>query len=80
LGDLQTEYDRSFNGHYDFRALGEALDEDVLADAITAREQIMDGTAKVEIRPAPLPQFPAKPVVTIGRTNGSFYLEGIREA
>lgn len=80
LKDLQPKYDRFFNGHYDFRPLGVALGEDVLPDAITACEQIVAGTAKVEIKPAPLPKFPSKPVVTIGRTNVSFFPDGIREA
>jgi glyoxylase-like metal-dependent hydrolase (beta-lactamase superfamily II) len=79
LQSLRHKYDRYFNGHYDFRPLGQALGEDVLPDAITACEQIVAGTAKVEVRPAPLPDFPAKPVVTIGRTNVSFFPEGIRE-
>lgn len=76
---LQPKYDRAFNGHYDFRPLGEPLGEDVLPDAITACEQIVAGTAKAEVRPAPNPKFPARPVVTIGRTNISFNYEGIRE-
>jgi hydroxyacylglutathione hydrolase len=79
LQDLRSKYDRCFNGHYDFRPLGAALGEDVLADAITACEQIVAGTAKVEVRPAALPNFPTKPVVTIGRTNVSFFPDGIRE-
>jgi glyoxylase-like metal-dependent hydrolase (beta-lactamase superfamily II) len=79
LNDLHPKYERCFNGHYDFRPLGVPLGEDVLADAITACEQIVAGTAKVEIRPAPLPSFPTKPVVTIGRTNVSFFPDGIRE-
>ena len=80
LQSLHPKYDRYFNGHYDFRPLGVALGEDVLPDAITACEQILAGTAKVEIRPAQLPSFPPRPVVTIGRTNVTFLLDGIREA
>ena len=79
LQSLHPKYDRYFNGHYDFRPLGVALGEDVLPDAITACEQILAGTAKVEIRPAPLPNFPPRPVVTIGRTNVTFLPDGIRE-
>jgi glyoxylase-like metal-dependent hydrolase (beta-lactamase superfamily II) len=79
LQSLHPQYDRYFNGHYDFRPLGEALGEDVLPDAITACEQILAGTAKVEIRPAMLPNFPPRPVVTIGRTNVTFLPDGIRE-
>jgi hydroxyacylglutathione hydrolase len=79
LQSLKPEYDRYFNGHYDFRPLGEPLGEDVLPDAITACEQILAGTAKVEVRPAPLPNFPTRPVVTIGRTNVTFNPDGILE-
>jgi hydroxyacylglutathione hydrolase len=80
MQSLHSKYDRYFNGHYDFRLLGAPLGEDVLPDAITACEQIVAGTAKAEIRPAPMPNFPAKPVVTIGRTNVSFFPDGIYEA
>lgn len=79
LQNMHPRYDRYFNGHYDFRPLGVALGEDVLPDAITACEQILAGTAKVETRPAMLPGMPAKPVVTIGRTNISFFPDGIHE-
>ena len=79
MQSLHPKYDRCYNGHYDFRALGEPLREDVLPDAITACEQILAGTARVEVKPAALPAFPTKPVVTIGRTNVSFFPDGIRE-
>jgi hydroxyacylglutathione hydrolase len=79
LQSLRSQYDRCFNGHYDFRPLGAALGEDVLPDAITACEQIVAGTAKAEIRPPLMPSFPAKPVVTIGRTSVSFFSDGIHE-
>jgi hydroxyacylglutathione hydrolase len=80
LQSLLSKYDCYFNGHYDFRPLGAPLGEDVLPDAITACEQIVAGTARAEIRPSPIPNFPAKPVVTIGRTNVSFFPDGIYEA
>ena len=51
MGD---RYDRYYNGHYDFRPLGKPLGDDVLPDAITACEQIVAGTANVEIKPSPL--------------------------
>jgi hydroxyacylglutathione hydrolase len=79
LQSLHPLYDRYFNGHYDFRPLGAPLGEDVLPDAITACEQIVAGTAKAEIRPAALPGFQARPIVTIGRTNVSFFPDGIHE-
>jgi hydroxyacylglutathione hydrolase len=79
LQSLHSKYDRYFNGHYDFRPLGTPLGEDVLPDAITTCEQIVAGTAKAEVRPAPMPNFPARPVVTIGRTNVSFFPDGIHD-
>jgi len=50
LQRLRPSYDVYFNGHYDFRPLGKPLGEDVLPDAITACEQILAGTAAVEVR------------------------------
>jgi len=79
LQSLHPEYDRYFNGHYDFRPLGVPLGEDVLPDAIMACEQILAGTAKVEIRPRHMPPFSPCSVVTIGRTNVSFNPDGIHE-
>ncbi len=76
---LHLQYDRYYNGHYDFRPLGQPLGEDVLPDAITACEQIMAGTAKVDIRPASLPGAPLIHVVTVGRTNVAFNPGGIYE-
>ena len=79
LKSLSPNYDRYFNGHYDFRALGVALGEDVLPDAITACEQIVAGSANVEIKKASLPDAPVRPSVTIGRTKISFSPDGVYE-
>jgi glyoxylase-like metal-dependent hydrolase (beta-lactamase superfamily II) len=79
LRSLRPKYDRYFNGHYDFRPLGEPLGEDALADAITACEQIVAGTASVEIRPAWVPDRPPQHVVMIGRTRVSFNPDGVLE-
>jgi hydroxyacylglutathione hydrolase len=76
---LKYQYDRYFNGHYDYRPLGEPLGEDVLPDAITACEQILAGTAVVEVKPARLPKGPIRSMVTIGRTTVSFNPDGIHE-
>jgi len=77
LSNLKDKYDHYFNGHYDFRPLGEPLGEDVLPDAITACEQIVAGTANVVVRPSAFPNAPVQHIVTIGRTNVSFNPEGI---
>jgi hydroxyacylglutathione hydrolase len=79
LQSLQNRYDQYYNGHYDFRPLGQPLGVDVLPDAIIACEQILAGTAKAEVKPAALPNFPSRPMVTIGRTNITFDPNGIRE-
>jgi hypothetical protein len=51
----------------------------VLPDAITACEQIIAGTAAVEVRPANLPNAPVRSFVTVGRTHIGFNPEGIFE-
>ena len=79
LRSLGDRYDRYYNGHYDFRPLGEPLGADVLPDAITACQQIVAGTAQVEVRPANLPNAPVRSFVTIGRTNVAFNPDGIFE-
>jgi len=72
LYDLRDRYDRYYNGHYDYRPLGEPLGEDVLPDAITACETFLDGTAAVEMRPFPFPGRPDRPMVQVGRTKVFF--------
>jgi hydroxyacylglutathione hydrolase len=79
LQNLRGQYDGYYNGHYDFRPLGQPLGKDVLPDAITACEQILAGTATVELKPAPLPTLPMMHMVTIGRTHIGFNPDGIRE-
>ena len=79
LQNLHPKYDRVFNGHYDFRPLGAPLGEDVLPDAITACEQIVAGTAAVEVAPARLPGAQMVHSVLIGRTRVTFNPEGIRD-
>jgi hydroxyacylglutathione hydrolase len=79
LASLHDRYDRYFNGHYDFRPLGQPLGEDVLPDASTACEQILAGTAKVEVKPSPFPHAPIRSIVTIGGTMVSFNPRGILE-
>ena len=79
LQSMGDQYDRTYNGHYDFRPLGEPLGEDVLPDAITACEQIVAGTAVAVVEPSPFRPGTAQHVVTVGRTNVSFVPEGIHE-
>jgi hydroxyacylglutathione hydrolase len=79
LYSMHDRYDGYYNGHYDYRPLGKPLGDDVLPDAITACEQIIAGTAQVEVRPARLPQAPMRSIATVGRTMVSFNPDGIFE-
>jgi glyoxylase-like metal-dependent hydrolase (beta-lactamase superfamily II) len=79
LRGLSPLYDRYYNGHYDYRALGAPLGMDVLPDAIAACEQIVAGTAQVEFKPPALPFLPTRPSVTVGRTRITFNPEGVHE-
>ncbi len=79
LHSLKGQYLRYYNGHYDYRKLGEPLGEDVLPDAIAACEQILDGSAKVEISPSRLPGAALAHSVTVGRTKVTFNPDGLRE-
>lgn len=79
LQSLNGRYDRYYNGHYDFRPLGEPLGADVLPDAITACEQIVAGTAKVEFKESKFPGAPKQHIVTVGRTQVIFNPENVRE-
>jgi len=72
LQDLGDRYDRMFNGHYDFRPLGQPLGPDVLPDAIAAVQQILAGTAEVTVERLPLPGAPEPHMVQVGRTRVSF--------
>ena len=79
LHSLRPQYDRFFNGHYDYRPFGAPLGEDVLPDAITACEQILAGTARVDVSAARLPGAQLVHSVTVGRTRVSFNPDGLRE-
>ena len=80
LRDMGDRYDRYYNGHYDFRRLGEPLGEDVLPDAIAACEQIVAGMADVKVEPSPLMAGRMQHVVTVGRTNISFNPERVHDS
>ncbi|MCU0522800.1 MAG: MBL fold metallo-hydrolase [Anaerolineae bacterium] len=77
LQGMYDRYDRYYNGHYDFRPLGEPLGDDVLPDAITACERIIAGTATVVVKPSPLRPGATQHVVTVGRTSVSFNPDGM---
>ncbi len=71
------KFDKVYNGHHDFRKLGEPLDDDVLGNATLACEQLMDGTAKAEVIPSNIPDFPDRHVVKIRTTTVTFNPDGI---
>jgi len=72
-------YDRYFNNHYDFCALGEPPGEDARSDVIRPCEQIVAGTANIEIKPSAFPGALKQNIVTIERTAVSFNSDGIFE-
>jgi hydroxyacylglutathione hydrolase len=72
LQNLSPRYDGYFNGHYDYRPFGEPLGADALPDAIRACEQILAGTAAVEVKPSRLPHGRVMHVATVGRTMVSY--------
>lgn len=45
LQDMGDRYDRIYNGHHDFRALGMPLDDDCLPNAIAILQDVLDGKA-----------------------------------
>ena len=53
LQDLGDQYDRIYNGHHDFRALGMPLGDDCLPNAIAILEDVLAGTAV----PCEMPSF-----------------------
>ena len=76
--DLKGEkYDAVYNGHHDFRRLGEPLDDDVLPNAVQAMEQLLDGTAKTEVLPHGTPGHPDRHVVRIRTTMVTYNPDGI---
>ena len=76
--DMKGErYDAVYNGHHDFRRLGEPLDDDVLPNAVLAMEQLMDGTAKTEVLPSGIPGRPDRHVVRIRTTMVTYNPDGI---
>ena len=53
LQDMSDRYDRIFNGHHDFRALGMPLGDDCLPNVITILEEVLAGVAA----PCEMPSF-----------------------
>jgi hydroxyacylglutathione hydrolase len=79
LQNLGECYDRYYNGHHNYRLLGEPLGVDVLSDVITACEQIVAGMVQVECKPPALLFLPRRPSVTVGRTRITFNPDGVHE-
>ena len=77
LYKLQDRYDRYFNGHYDYRPLGEALGKDVLPDAIAACAPSAAAiTACIRGRDGPYVTYQSSPwrlaALLFGRTHKTF--------
>lgn len=83
LLDMKGEkYDVVYNGHHDYRKLGEPLDDDVLPNAVKAMQQLVEGTAEVKVLPAIIPGKGdgKRYVVKIGTMELSFNPDGIYDS
>ena len=79
LAAMGDRYDRMFNGHHDYRALGMPLGEDVLRDAIEICRRLVSGAYTPETVPSPFPGRPDPVVVKVGRTMITYNERGRHE-
>lgn len=71
--------DAIYNGHHDFRPVGEPLDPDVLPDALALCRQLLTGDFRPVWEKAPMPGWPDHLAIRRGRTTIGYSLEGIQE-
>ena len=76
---MSDRYDGIFNGHHDFRPLGQPLGPDVLPDAMALCGQLLRGDFEPKYEKAPNPAYPDHLAVRKGRTKVAYSLEGIHE-
>ena len=76
---LSDRYDAIFNGHHDYRPLGEPLSEDVLPDAIALCTQLIDGDFTPVYEKSPMTGWPDQLTVRKGKTRIGYTLEGIHD-
>jgi glyoxylase-like metal-dependent hydrolase (beta-lactamase superfamily II) len=79
LQSLHDRFDLTYNGHYDFRPLGQPQEDVVLTECITICEQLIAGTANVVLKPSIFRQDAMQGTVTVGSTKISFNPDGIHE-
>ena len=80
LSDMGAQYDCYFNGHYDYRSFGEPLGADVMPDALSGMEALISGDYQTTFVKSPLPIFPDREMMVVGRTMIAFTPEGILDA
>ncbi len=79
LEAMGDSYDCFYNGHYDYRPCGEPLDACVLPDAIAACRALVGGNYKTTLVPSPLPIFPDREMMVVGKAMIAFDPERILE-
>lgn len=72
-------WDECYNGHHDFRPLGEPLDESVLPNLIALCDELVSGDYNAETMPGMFPNMPMRTVVQKGTVMVTFKKEGILE-
>ena len=77
LKAMQPRFDRMFNGHSDFRPLGEPLDMRVLDDAIACCADLVAGNYEECREPGMFPGMPEQTVIRRGCVKVTYRQEGI---
>ncbi len=76
---MKDQYDRIYNGHHDYRELGEPLCPEMLPSIVTACRKLVDGTYEAKTIPGMLPNTPDRTVVYEGPAMVTFVAGGIHE-
>ena len=77
VSEMNSKYDRYFNGHYDYRSFGDPLGADVMPDALSGMEALISGDYQTTFVKSPLPIFPDREMMVVGRTMIAFNPDGI---
>lgn len=79
IQEMSPRYDGIFNGHHDYRPLGEPLSADVLPDAISICRTLLSGDFEPTYVKSDFPGWPDQLAMLKGRTKISYSMEGIHE-
>ena len=77
LEEMKPQYDRMYNGHYDFRPFGEPLDPETLTNAIACCADLVAGTYEERMEPNMFPGGPDQTVIRKGRVKVVYNKDGI---